>query len=65
MSKVLAEIRCQLKKEGITVKQRFISAISNLMEGEIETCDGRILLPNDLYILTKDSVPLYCHSQCN
>lgn len=60
-----AEIRCQLKKEGdysqTTFYNRYFQPDG---EGELKLDDGRILLPNDLYILTKDVFWLYYTSQC-
>ncbi|MFA6813513.1 MAG: DUF3872 domain-containing protein [Bacteroidaceae bacterium] len=60
-----AEIRCQLKKEGDYSQTTFyIRYFQPDGEGELKLDDGRILLPNDLYILTKDVFRLYYTSQC-
>ncbi len=59
------EIRCQLIKEGNYDNAKFfIRYFQPDGEGELRLDDGRILLPNDLYPLKKETFRLYYTSHC-
>jgi hypothetical protein len=54
------EIRCQILKEGNYAGVAFyIRYFQPDGRGELKLDDGRILLPNDLYLLKKDVFRLY------
>lgn len=59
------EIRCTIVKEGDYKQSRFyIRYFQPDGKGELRLDDGRILLPNDLYLLSSDVFRLYYTSQC-
>jgi hypothetical protein len=60
-----AEIRCQLVREGNYEDARYyIRYFQPDGAGELRLDDGTLLLPNDLYPLTKEVFRLYYTSQC-
>lgn len=60
-----AEIRCQLVKEGDYNQAKFfIRYFQTDGKGELRLDDGRVLLPNDLYPLKKETFRLYYTSHC-
>ena len=60
-----AEIRCQLVKEGDYKQAKFfIRYFQPDGKGELQMDDGRILTPNDLYPLKKETFRMYYTSQC-
>ena len=60
-----AEIRCQLVKEGdYDQAMFFIRYFQTDGKGELRLDDGRVLLPNDLYPLKKETFRLYYTSHC-
>lgn len=60
-----AEIRCQLVKEGNYDQAKFfIRYFQTDGKGELRLDDGRVLLPNDLYPLKKETFRLYYTSHC-
>ncbi|MDH6354601.1 hypothetical protein M2132_000929 [Dysgonomonas sp. PH5-45] len=60
-----AEIRCQLVKEGDYDQAKFfIRYFQTDGKGELRLDDGRVLLPNDLYPLKKETFRLYYTSHC-
>jgi hypothetical protein len=60
-----AEIRCRIIKEGEYKETTYsIRYFQPSGRGELRLDDGRILLPNDLYPLTKDVFRLYYTSLC-
>lgn len=61
----VAEIRCQIVKEGNYQDTRyFIRIFQPDGFGELRLDDGRVLLPNDLYPLDKESFRMYYTSLC-
>jgi hypothetical protein len=59
------EIRCTLTKEGnYTGTKYFIRYFQTDGKGELRLDDGRVLTPNDLFPLTKETFRLYYTSQC-
>lgn len=59
------EIRCQLIKEGDYSETRYyIRYFQSDGKGELRLDDGRLLTPNDLFLLTKDVFRLYYTSHC-
>ena len=59
------EIRCQLLKEGnYTGAKYYIRYFQPDGKGELRLDDGRLLTPNDLFLLTKDVFRLYYTSLC-
>ena len=59
------EIRCQLIKEGnYNGTQFFIRFFQPDGKGELRLDDGRILLPNDLYPLDRETFRMYYTSHC-
>jgi hypothetical protein len=60
-----AEIRCQLIKEGNYEQAKFfIRYFQPDGVGELRLDDGRVLLPNDLYPLKKETFRMYYTSHC-
>lgn len=60
-----SEIRCQLVKEGDYDQAKFfIRYFQTDGKGELRLDDGRVLLPNDLYPLKKETFRLYYTSHC-
>jgi hypothetical protein len=60
-----AEIRCQLVKEGYYEDAAYyIRYFQNSGTGELRLDDGRVLTPNDLFLLDKDVFRLYYTSHC-
>lgn len=60
-----AEIRCQLVKEGNYDQTKFfIRYFQTDGKGELRLDDGRVLSPNDLYLLKKETFRLYYTSHC-
>jgi len=60
-----AEIRCQIVKEGNYKQAQFyVRYFQPDGSGELKLDDGRVLLPNDFYLLTKDVFRLYYTSKC-
>lgn len=60
-----AEIRCQLVKEGDYDQAKFfIRYFQTDGKGELRLDDGRVLSPNDLYPLKKETFRLYYTSHC-
>lgn len=60
-----AEIRCQLVKEGDYDQAKFfIRYFQTDGKGELRLDDERVLLPNDLYPLKKETFRLYYTSHC-
>ena len=58
------EIRCEIVKEGNYAGNMFyIRYFQTDGKGELRLDDGRVLLPNDLYPLKKDTFRLYYTSQ--
>lgn len=61
----VAEIRCQIVKEGDYQDTKFfIRYFQPDGVGELRLDDGRILLPNDLYPLKKETFRMYYTSHC-
>jgi hypothetical protein len=61
-----AEIRCQIVKEGDYKENRFyIRYFQQDGRGVLRLDDGRILSPNDLYLLNKEAFRLYYTSACS
>lgn len=61
----VAEIRCQLVKEGDYQDTKFfIRYFQPDGVGELRLDDGRVLLPNDLYPLKKETFRMYYTSHC-
>jgi hypothetical protein len=61
-----AEIRCQIVKEGDYKENRFyIRYFQPDGKGVLRLDDGRILSPNDLYLLNKEVFRLYYTSACS
>ena len=59
------EIRCILIKEGdFAEAQYFIRYFQPAGKGELRLDNGRLLIPNDLFLLTKDEFRLYYTSLC-
>jgi hypothetical protein len=59
------EIRCSLVKEGNYKEAKyFIRYFQTDGKGELRLDDGRILTPNDLFPLTKETFRLYYTSHC-
>lgn len=59
-----AEIRCRIVKEGDYKQTRFyIRYFQPDGKGELRFDDGRVLFPNDLYVLSSDVFRLYYTSQ--
>lgn len=60
-----AEIRCRLVKEGNYQDTKFfIRYFQPDGKGELRLDDGRVLLPNDLYPLKKETFRMYYTSHC-
>lgn len=60
-----AEIRCRLVKEGDYQDTKFfIRYFQPDGKGELRLDDGRVLLPNDLYPLKKETFRMYYTSHC-
>ncbi len=60
-----AEIRCQLVKEGNFADTRYYIRMFQVDgKGELRMDDGTAFVPNDLYLLTKETVRLYYTSRC-
>jgi hypothetical protein len=60
-----AELRLQIAKEGDYAGTKFyIRYFQPDGEGELKLDDGRVLTPNDLFPLTKETFRLYYTSQC-
>ena len=61
----VAEIRCQIVKEGDYQDPKFfIRYFQPDGIGELRLDDGRVLLPNDLYPLKKETFRIYYTSHC-
>lgn len=61
----VAEIRCQIVKEGDYQETQFyIRYFQPDGKGELRMDDGRVLLPNDLYPLKKETFRMYYTSYC-
>lgn len=61
----VAEIRAQIVKEGdYQDTQFFIRMFQSDGKGELRLDDGRVLLPNDLYPLKKETFRMYYTSHC-
>jgi hypothetical protein len=61
----VAEIRAQIVKEGDYQETKFfIRYFQPNGVGELRLDDGRILLPNDLYPLKKETFRMYYASHC-
>lgn len=61
----VAEIRCQLVKEGDYQDTKFfIRYFQPDGKGELRLDDGCVLLPNDLYPLKKETFRMYYTSHC-
>ena len=61
----VAEIRCQLVKEGDYQDTKFfIRMFQPDGVGKLRLDDGRVLLPNDLYPLKKETFRMYYTSLC-
>lgn len=61
----VAEIRAQIIKEGNYEDTRFyIRYFQPDGKGELRLDDGRVLLPNDLYPLKKETFRMYYTSHC-
>ncbi|MDL2221064.1 DUF3872 domain-containing protein [Parabacteroides sp. OttesenSCG-928-N08] len=61
----VAEIRCQIVKEGDYQDTKFfIRMFQTDGVGELRLDDGRVLLPNDLYPLKKETFRIYYTSLC-
>jgi hypothetical protein len=59
------ELRLQIVKEGnYTGTKFFIRYFQTDGKGELKLDDGRVLTPNDLFPLTKETFRLYYTSQC-
>ena len=59
------EIRCQIIKEGnYAGTVYYIRYFQSDGRGELLLDDGRVLIPNDLYLLEKDVFRLYYTSHC-
>ena len=59
------EIRCQLVKEGNYLDAKYyISYFQNDGKGELRLDDGRVLIPNDRFLLNTDVFKLYYTSHC-
>lgn len=62
----VAEIRCQIVKEGDYQETQFyIRYFQPDGKGELRMDDGRVLLPNDLYPLKKETFRMYYTSHCS
>ncbi|MBB4038318.1 hypothetical protein GGR21_004250 [Dysgonomonas hofstadii] len=61
----VAEIRCQIVKEGDYQETQFyMRYFQPDGKGELRLDDGRVLLPNDLYPLKKETFRMYYTSHC-
>ena len=61
----VAEIRCRIVKEGDYQDTKFfIRYFQPDGIGELRLDDGRVLLPNDLYPLKKETFRIYYTSHC-
>lgn len=61
----VAEIRCQIVKEGEYQDTKFfIRMFQTDGVGKLRLDDGRVLLPNDLYPLKKETFRMYYTSYC-
>lgn len=61
----VAEIRCQIVKEGSYQDTKFfIRYFQPDGKGELRLDNGTVLLPNDLYPLTKETFRMYYTSHC-
>ncbi len=61
----VAEIRAQIVKEGEYQDTKFyIRYFQSDGKGELRLDDGRVLLPNDLYPLKKETFRMYYTSHC-
>jgi hypothetical protein len=59
------ELRLQIAKEGnYTGTKYYIRYFQTDGKGELKLDDGRILTPNDLFPLTKETFRLYYTSEC-
>jgi hypothetical protein len=60
-----AEIRCQIVKEGdYSGAKYFIRYFQTDGKGSLRLNDGRVLTPNDLFPLTRETFRLYYTSGC-
>ena len=60
-----AEIRCRIVKEGDYQDTKFFIRMFQIDgKGELRLDDGRVLLPNDLYPLKKETFRMYYTSHC-
>ena len=60
-----AEIRCTITKEGdYKQTQFFIRYFQTDGKGSLRLDDGRVLTPNDLFLLSNDAFRLYYTSEC-
>lgn len=60
-----AEIRCQILKEGAYQETKFfIRYFQPDGKGELRLDNGRVLSPNDLYPLNKETFRMYYTSHC-
>lgn len=61
----VAEIRCQIVKEGSYQDTKFfIRYFQPDGKGELRLDNGTVLLPNDLYPLSKETFRMYYTSHC-
>ena len=61
----MAEIRCQIVKEGTYQETKFfIRYFQPDGKGELRLDNGTVLLPNDLYSLSKETFRMYYTSHC-
>lgn len=61
----VAEIRCQIVKEGAYQETKFfIRYFQPDGKGELRLDNGTVLLPNDLYPLNKETFRMYYTSHC-
>lgn len=60
-----AEIRCRIVREGDYSETAFsIRYFQTDGVGELRLDDGRVLIPNDLYLLKKETFRMYYTSHC-
>ena len=61
----VAEIRCQIVKEGSYQDTKFFIRYFQVDgKGELKLDNGTVLLPNDLYPLEKETFRMYYTSHC-